>query len=137
MRPTLKLKLSPRAHTITQPLKPMTQQQPRVCKAPRYPEFDFSDHFPSAFNPRFSTLPRRPLAIGIHKMIKQRLPQLTNRRIEGMLSAYTSNPKYLAVLQANAPRYDLDGNQVGLVTEKQAEIARHQLAARSETDKAA
>jgi sRNA-binding protein len=72
--------------------------------------------------------PLCPLAIGIHQQIIERFPDVSKRIIRKCLRAYTANAGYLRLLQANSPRFTLDGKASGFVSEAEAASATARLA---------
>lgn len=64
-----------------------------------------------------------PLAIGIHKAIKERQPDIDNRQLRTALKTHTASTRYLKALSQNATRYDLDGHPAGEVTAEQRQQA--------------
>jgi sRNA-binding protein len=75
--------------------------------------------FPATF-----TDPPVPLKIGIHLDLKAQFPQLIERQISAALWLYTRSFPYLGCLKEGAPRFDLLGMQVGIVTSEQAFSAK-------------
>jgi ProP effector len=65
----------------------------------------------------------KPLAIGIHKQLMQRKPDLDKNKVRAALHSHTASTRYLKALTIGAPRLDLDGKQVGEVTAEQQEVA--------------
>jgi ProP effector len=65
----------------------------------------------------------QPLAIGIHKAIKLRLPDLGEGSLRVTLKGYTASTKYLKVIANGKQRFDLDGNPAGEVTAEQRQQA--------------
>ncbi len=65
----------------------------------------------------------RPLAIGIHKSLMERIPELDKGQVRTALHAHTAMTRYLKVIVAGAPRFDLDGNVSGEVTAEQQALA--------------
>jgi len=61
----------------------------------------------------------QPLAIGIHKAIKARLPEISESQLRFALKSYTASTKYLKSLAKCETRFDLDGNPVGAITPEQ------------------
>lgn len=61
----------------------------------------------------------RPLAIGIHKALMLRLPELDKGQVRAALHRHTGSTRYLKAIVENAPRYDLDNNPDGAVTAEQ------------------
>jgi sRNA-binding protein len=73
---------------------------------------------------------RRPLKIGIREDLLARLGgALTEIELRQGLRAYTGNRRYRERLLAGAPRFDLDGNPVCMVTPEEEADARKKLAA--------
>ncbi len=64
-----------------------------------------------------------PLAIGIHKAIKLRLPDLGEASLRMALKGYTASTKYLKIIANGKQRFDLDGNPAGEVTAEQRQQA--------------
>ncbi len=65
----------------------------------------------------------RPLAIGIHKSLMERIPELDKGQMRTALHAHTAMTRYLKVIVAGASRFDLDGNVSGEVTAEQQALA--------------
>ena len=66
----------------------------------------------------------RPLAIGIHKALMERFPELDKGQVRSTLHVHTGTTRYLKAIVEGAPRFDLDGNASGVVTaEQQAQAA--------------
>jgi ProP effector len=65
----------------------------------------------------------KPLAIGIHKAILERRPELTKEAVSKALRIHTGATRYLKALSQADHRYDLDGNEAGDVTGEQREAA--------------
>jgi hypothetical protein len=65
----------------------------------------------SAFPAVFGSLPR-PLKVGIHKDIWQRLPDVDHTLLDAFLSKYTRQTDYLRALASGGQRFDLDGHVV-------------------------
>jgi ProP effector len=64
-----------------------------------------------------------PLAIGIHKLIKERLPELDAQQLKATMRLHTSSTRYLKVLSQADTRFDLDGAPAGEVTAEQRQQA--------------
>lgn len=60
-----------------------------------------------------------PLALGIHKTLMERQPDLDKNQVRQALHLHTSGNRYLKALVEGAPRLDLDGNPSGAVTAEQ------------------
>ncbi|MCM2289931.1 MAG: ProQ/FINO family protein [Sulfuritalea sp.] len=65
----------------------------------------------------------RPLALGIHKVILERMPDLDTAQLRLAMRIHTASTRYLKALLATRERFDLDGNPAGEVTEEQREVA--------------
>ncbi|MBC3492473.1 ProQ/FinO family protein [Pseudomonas taiwanensis] len=85
-------------------------------------------HFPSAFpvNPA----PKVPLKEGILKDAEQHLELLgiTREQLKLAISTWCRGARYWASMVENAPRLDLGGQAVGIVTAAQAMYAKQQAA---------
>lgn len=72
--------------------------------------------------PQVFQKPYKPLAIGIHKMIKERhSDEFSSKSIHNYLSGFTRSIHYnreLVSRDEGDPRYDLDGNPSGVLTEQ-------------------
>lgn len=64
-----------------------------------------------------------PLAIGIHKIVKQRLPDIDSQQLRTAMRIHTASTRYLKALSQTDSRYDLDGAPVGEVTAEQRQQA--------------
>jgi ProP effector len=84
--------------------------------------------FPECFSPKR----RRPLKVGIFDDVVETLDSAAKpAEISAALSRYTTSQSYLRCLRKGAARVDLDGNPVGVVTEREAKLAEfHWLQAR-------
>lgn len=86
---------------------------------------------PASRNPLLDTLGAnfavfrecRPLALGIHKAIIARMPELDAAHLRLALRMHTASTRYLKALQAAGERFDLDGKAAGEVTAEQREVA--------------
>ena len=65
----------------------------------------------------------QPLAIGIHKAIKARLPDIGEGALRVALKSHTASTKYLKAVANGRQRFDLDGQQAGEITDEQREQA--------------
>lgn len=65
----------------------------------------------------------QPLAIGIHKSIKERLPDLDAQQLKATMRMHTASTCYLKVLSQADTRFDLDGAPAGEVTAEQRQQA--------------
>jgi ProP effector len=63
------------------------------------------------------------MAIGIHKAIKLRLPDIGEGSLRMALKGYTASTKYLKAIANGKQRFDLDGNPAGEVTTEQRQQA--------------
>jgi len=65
----------------------------------------------------------RPLALGIHKAIRERMPEVDTAQLRLSMRIHTASTRYLKALLATRERFDLDGNPAGEVTDEQREVA--------------
>lgn len=65
----------------------------------------------------------KPLAIGIHKQLIERKPDLDKNKVRAALHGHTASTRYLKALTQGSPRLDLDGQPAGEVTAEQQEVA--------------
>lgn len=65
----------------------------------------------------------RPLALGIHKVIIERMPEIDTAQLRLAMRLHTASTRYLKALLATGERFDLDGNPAGEVTAEQREVA--------------
>lgn len=64
-----------------------------------------------------------PLAIGIHKTIRERLPEITAGQLRAALRLHTASTRYLKVLSKAEVRFGLDALPEGVVSAEQREQA--------------
>lgn len=64
-----------------------------------------------------------PLAIGIHKTIKTRQPELGEAALRLALRLHTASTKYLKAIANGSQRFDLDGNPAGEISTEQKQQA--------------
>jgi ProP effector len=83
--------------------------------------------WPKAFPSPGSRARLHPVAIGIHAQIAAAAPDLTARRIDLALRAWTGRLSYLEALAKGRPRVDIDGRPVAQVTEAERDDARKRL----------
>ena len=84
------------------------------------------EHFPNAFFKKGTQI--KPLKIGVFDDIidfYERLesPPFSKKSLREGLSYYSASPAYLNCQKANAPRIDVYGNEVDMVTPDQAKYA--------------
>lgn len=65
----------------------------------------------------------QPLAIGIHKAIMARLPDLDPQQLRAAMRMHTASTRYLKALSQTGSRFDLDGNAAEEVTDEQRQQA--------------
>ncbi|NJD33966.1 MAG: ProQ activator of osmoprotectant transporter prop [Betaproteobacteria bacterium] len=65
----------------------------------------------------------RPLALGIHKAISERMPEVDTAQLRLAMRMHTASTRYLKALLASGERFDLDGKPAGEVTAEQREVA--------------
>lgn len=64
-----------------------------------------------------------PLALGIHKTVKERKPDIEAPALRAAMRIHTASTRYLKALVTGKERFDLDGQIAGEVTEEQREVA--------------
>jgi len=65
----------------------------------------------------------RPLAIGIHKGVLERIPDINPQQLRLAMRMHTASARYLKALTNGETRFDLDGNVAGTVTAEQKQQA--------------
>ncbi len=65
----------------------------------------------------------RPLAIGIHKAIAERLPDMNASQVRFALKVHTGSTRYLKAVSQGEIRFNLDGEAAGPVTPEQQQQA--------------
>lgn len=65
----------------------------------------------------------QPLALGIHKVIKERMPELDMQLLRSAMRTHTASTRYLKLLSQADTRFDLDGAAAGEVTAEQRQQA--------------
>ena len=65
----------------------------------------------------------QPLALGIHKVIKERMPELDMQLLRSAMRMHTASTRYLKLLSQADTRFDLDGAPAGEVTAEQKQQA--------------
>lgn len=65
----------------------------------------------------------KPLAIGIHKGLLERMPELDKAQLRVAMRTHTASTAYLKGIVEGASRLDLDGNPAGTVTAEHQELA--------------
>jgi ProP effector len=79
-------------------------------------------------NDKFDVIRKcQPLALGIHKEILVRAPEIDAPGLRVAMRLHTTSTRYLKELQNSAGRFDLDGNAAGEVTQEQRELAAETL----------
>jgi ProP effector len=68
-----------------------------------------------------------PLAIGIHKAVKERLPDIDRDKLRTAMRIHTASTRYLKSLSNGQARFDLDGQPAGEVTAEQRQQATDEL----------
>lgn len=84
------------------------------------------EHFPNAFFKKSNQI--KPLKIGIFEDIiefyeRLEAPPFSKKALREGLSYYSASPAYLNCQKADAPRVDIYGNEVDVVTPDQAKYA--------------
>ena len=65
----------------------------------------------------------RPLAIGIHKIILERVPAIDPQHLRSAMKMHTASTRYLKAITHSEKRFDLDGNPAGEITAEQKQQA--------------
>ena len=65
-----------------------------------------------------------PLAVGIHKAIREKLPEIDRQKLRDALRIHTNSTRYLKALTQGESRFDLDGNPSGCVTPEHLQQAK-------------
>lgn len=65
----------------------------------------------------------QPLAVGIHKEIRARLPDIDPALFRRAMKLHTDSTRYLQALANGKDRHDLDGQPSGVVTPEQQALA--------------
>lgn len=72
----------------------------------------------------------KPLAIGIHKSLREAVPEFDVNRIRAVLGNHVRSTRYLKAVSQGGARFDLTGAVAGEVTEEQRAQAATELKAR-------
>ena len=75
-----------------------------------------------------------PLAIGIDKQIRERMPQVEKKVLRSALGIHANSFRYLKNMEKATTRFDLEGNSVGEVSEEHRNHARETLRERAKKD---
>ncbi len=73
-----------------------------------------------------------PLAIGMDKVIRAEMPEMTTSRLKEVLGPWTHSTVYLRAVAAGVERINLDGTPAGVPDEEQREAAVEELRKRGE-----
>lgn len=94
--------------------------------------------FPNVFKKFGQPMPLMKLGIDrdIYDRLKPMMPGISRRTLGAALAGYANHDKYLRAVVEGAPRVDLDGNHVDIVTAGQAHQATLNLAKRKPKGKA-
>ncbi len=87
---------------------------------------EFRRRWPAAF-----TTPV-PLAIGMDKVIRAEMPEMTTSRLKEALGPWTHSAVYLRAIVAGVERINLDGSPAGVPDEEQRAQAAEELRKRGE-----
>ena len=90
----------------------MTSDTPSTFHLYRQIRADLARRFPNAIAPVNCGKRKRCLAIGIHRDLAARAPDIGERDRRLFFKWYTRGHNYRAALQAGQPRVDLDGNEI-------------------------
>lgn len=78
----------------------------------------------------------RPLMIGIHDAITRACPDLSRRVLQRVFGIYTARSGYAQAVVLGAARIDLEGREVGVVTETEASATAEQFRVQQELSRA-
>jgi sRNA-binding protein len=141
-RPVLTLKKKPRAQTA-RPATKSPEKTPKTAKPPKGPSTakaqvqrkerlvavikQLEERWPSVFPRRRADI--KPWSLDIHLEIHRVDPSLSKRTIQHALKLWQRRYRkvYLKKLAKGGPRYDLQGNVKGEITEREREEAKRQL----------
>jgi ProP effector len=76
----------------------------------------------------------KPLAIGIDKQLRAKLPELDRKALRMALGMHTHSTKYLKAIAKGTTRFDLDGNSGVELTESHRQHATESLQERSKKE---
>lgn len=65
-----------------------------------------------------------PLALGIHKAVREKLPEIDRQELRDALRTHTNSTRYLKALAQGDRRFDLDGKPSGTVTPEHQQQAK-------------
>ncbi len=65
----------------------------------------------------------RPLALGIHKALLERMPEIDVGQLRTAMRTHTASTRYLKTLLLGKERFNLDGEVAGEITDEQREVA--------------
>ena len=65
----------------------------------------------------------QPLAIGIHKALQERLPDVAPGLLHAAIKLHVDSTRYLKVIADGKDRHDLDGKIAGAITPEQKALA--------------
>ena len=122
---TEKMQVKPES-TKPPKLKPSPQSKPQEKDPAVEAIWLLQKHFPLAFP--VSPAPKVPLKEGVLKDAEQHLELLgiTSEQLKLGIGTWCRGSRYWASMMENAPRLDLSGQAVGIVTAAQALHAKHQ-----------
>ena len=122
-----------RGHTSSNSDRPLLQQTAKPVEAADWVKGALEtlavlrEWFPLAFAGR-----PRPLKRGVHRDLIERASAITPREIARALRYHTQGKGYLLSMRSGAPRLDLDGCEVGVVSPDEAAKAKGTLKLRRE-----
>lgn len=73
----------------------------------------------------------KPLAIGIHKALRDALPEMNAERLKVAVAWHVRSSRYLSTLQRGGDRFDLAGMPQGTITAEQQALAKQELVRRN------
>ena len=105
------------------------QEKARAKAAKEKRAYEVLRYFIKVFPKLFSVKDPKPLALGVHKDIFERVEKegITKKEISKALGRYITRKAYFQCVIEGGDRYDLDGNKTGKVGEEHIEEARKKL----------
>lgn len=129
-KPTQKVKPKKRQLTMEEKRAKLALQQAakkqRLRKEARLTFMALGEKWPHIFSPEATTI---PLKVGIRNDVIAAMSEYKAQKVRSALKHYFNivRKEYLRLLVAGGPRFDLEGNECGSITEREQEVARTQL----------
>ncbi len=122
-------RVSPRAAVAPAPRRKAPRAAPAAANRASAP---MDDQLPELKRRLMNAFPKafgdiRPLKVGIHKDIWQRMPEVDHTVLDKLLSIYTRETDYLQALANGGHRFDLDGQVVESVSDYARNVSTQRL----------